>query len=47
MMTTNKEISQKVLRKLNMWEIDPTPEKYALLFDHYSGANPALFEGLC
>ncbi|WP_375207292.1 GGDEF domain-containing protein [Hyphococcus sp.] len=42
MMTTNKEISQKVLRKLNMWEIDPTPEKYALLFDHYSGANPAL-----
>ncbi|WP_428409331.1 GGDEF domain-containing protein [Hyphococcus sp.] len=43
-MKTATDISQKALSRLSAWNLDPTPEAYAVLYAHYDGANAELSE---
>jgi len=45
-MSAVKDISRKVMGQLIDWNIDPTPNTYAVLFAHFEGANPALSEAI-
>ncbi len=43
-MTNATDIAQKALSRLQAWNVDPTPEAYAILYAHYEGGNTALSE---